>query len=144
MSAGANNPVERLLCQLEDLTDGRSRGFDPLGEGRDTMFVVRRGASVFAYRNACPHYDFARMAWKKNEYLNANHSRIMCSAHGALFRIEDGVCDAGACIGEALAPVPLEIRGGSIWLCGEYAPGLRRAQNPNRATITHEGESQSR
>ena len=81
----------RRLCRLDELADGRSKGFDPLGEGRDTMFVVRHGAEVFGYRNACPHYDFARMAWKKDEFLNADHTLIQCGAHGALFRIEDGV-----------------------------------------------------
>jgi len=118
---------ERLLCLLAELEDGRSKGFDPLEEGRDTMFVVRRGDRVFAYRNACPHHDFARMAWKKDEYLNADRSRIQCSAHGALFRIEDGSCEIGPCVGARLTPVALERRGDEIWLAGVYVPGLRRS-----------------
>ena len=113
------------LCRLDELADGRSKGFDPLGEGRDTMFVVRRENEVFGYRNACPHYDFARMAWRKDEYLNADHTRIQCGAHGALFRIEDGLCVIGPCVGEALTPVPLEVRDREVWLSGPYAPGLR-------------------
>ena len=115
----------RRLCRLHDLEDGRSKGFDPLGEGRDTMFVIRRGQQAFAYRNACPHYDFARMAWRKDEFLNADRSRIMCAAHGALFRIEDGVCEIGPCLGQALTPVPLEVRDDELWIAGAYAPGLR-------------------
>jgi nitrite reductase/ring-hydroxylating ferredoxin subunit len=118
---------EHLLCLLAELEDGGSKGFDPLEEGRDTMFVVRRGDRVVAYRNACPHYDFARMAWKKDEYLNADGSRIQCSAHGALFRIEDGSCEIGPCVGERLTPVALECRGDELWLVGAYAPGLRRS-----------------
>jgi nitrite reductase/ring-hydroxylating ferredoxin subunit len=121
----AQRPMH-FLCLLAELEDGRSKGFDPLREGRDTMFVLRRGKRVLAYRNACPHYDFARMAWKKDEYLNADGSRIQCSAHGALFRIEDGVCEIGPCVGERLTPVALEHRGDEIWLVGAYSPGLRR------------------
>ena len=129
-------PSDRLLCRLDDIADGRSRGFDPLREGRDTMFVVRRGAAAFGYRNACPHYDFARMAWRKDEFLNADATRIQCSAHGALFRIEDGVCVIGPCVGEALTAVLLELRGGEIWLRGPYAPGLRKSISRTEASST--------
>ena len=113
------------LCRLQDIEDGHSKGFDPLREGRDTMFVIRRGDRAFGYRNACPHYDFARMAWRKDEFLNGDRSRIVCAAHGALFRIEDGVCEIGPCLGQALTPVPLETRGDELWIAGPYAPGLR-------------------
>ena len=119
------SPSKRALCRLWEIPDGHSRGFDPLGEGRDTMFVVRRGGRVFGYRNACPHYDFARMAWKKDEFLNADRSRIMCSAHGALFQIEDGKCVEGPCIGETLTPVALIVDGDEIWMRDEFGPGLR-------------------
>lgn len=116
----------RPLCRLEDLADGRSRGFDPLREGRDTMFVVRRGERLFAWRNACPHHDRARMAWKKDEFLNGDHSQIMCGAHGALFEIETGECTLGPCLGQHLTPVALVIRDGEVWIDGPYAPGLRK------------------
>lgn len=114
------------LCQFTDLPEGRSRGFDPLGEGRDTMFVIRQGGCVHAYRNACPHYDRARMAWKKDEFLNGDQSRIMCAAHGALFRIENGDCVEGPCLGQSLTPVEIEIRDGAVWVLGLYEPGFRR------------------
>jgi nitrite reductase/ring-hydroxylating ferredoxin subunit len=123
MTCQSREDGDRLLCRLEDLPDGRSRGFDPLGEGRDTMFIVRKGDDLFAYRNACPHYDRARMAWKKNEFLNGDRSRIMCAAHGAEFTIETGRCTIGPCLGQSLKPVPLALRDGMVWLVGDYAPG---------------------
>jgi len=113
------------LCRLADLPEGRSVGFDPLGEGRDTMFIIRKGAALHAWRNHCPHYDRARMAWKKDEFLNGDRTRIMCAAHGALFGIESGICEIGPCLGERLTPVPLAIRGGAVWIEGPYAPGFR-------------------
>lgn len=121
--------IRRLLGRRDEIKDGRSKGFDPLGEGVDTMFVIRQGDRLFGYRNACPHYDFARMAWKKDEFLNADGSRIQCSAHGALFRITDGLCEIGPCLGQRLTPVTLELRGEEVWLVGDYAPGRR----PGRA-----------
>ena len=105
-----------LLCRIEDIPDGHSRGFDPGKTGRDTMFIVRRGAMLHAYRNACPHYDRARMAWKKNEFLNGDRSHIMCAAHGALFRIEDGACVIGPCLGQRLSPVSITLRDGCVWM----------------------------
>ncbi len=117
--------ITNALCRLDDIEDGRSKGFDPAREGRDTMFIVRRGHHVVGYRNACPHYDFARMAWKKDEFLSADGLRIMCAAHGALFRVNDGVCEVGPCVGETLTPVSLTVRNGAIWIVGPYAPGLR-------------------
>ncbi|HEU0201726.1 MAG TPA: Rieske (2Fe-2S) protein [Burkholderiaceae bacterium] len=90
------------LCHLSDLPDGGSRGFDPLGEGRDTMFIVRRGTELHAYRDACPHWAGTPMAWRKDAYLNADGTRIVCSAHGAQFDIASGVCTLGPCLGQSL------------------------------------------
>ncbi|MCO5163786.1 MAG: Rieske 2Fe-2S domain-containing protein [Mesorhizobium sp.] len=118
--------VTAPLCRLEDLAEGKSRGFDPLGEGRDTMFVIRRGGRLYAWRNHCPHYDRARMAWKKDEFLDPTGSRIMCFAHGALFEIDSGECTLGPCLGQHLTAVPVEIRDGQVWVTGVYEPGLRR------------------
>lgn len=113
------------MCRFADLVDGASRGFDPLGEGRDTMFVVRQGAAVHGWRNNCPHIDGARMGWKRDEFLNGDRSMIACAAHGALFEIDTGVCTIGPCLGQSLTPVPLQIREGNVFLAEPYAPGLR-------------------
>ena len=118
--------IPEPLCRFDDLVDGKSRGFDPLGEGRDTMFVVRRGEKLHAWRNHCPHYDRARMAWKKDEFLDPSGERIMCFAHGALFDIVSGGCVLGPCLGQNLTPVEIELRNGRVWVKGEYAPGFKR------------------
>ena len=99
------------LCRLDELAPGRSRGFDPHGAGRDTLFVVRTAASLQGWRNACPHIDGAPMAWRKDAYLNAAADRIVCFAHGAQFDIDSGVCLSGPCLGQQLAPVPLRVDG---------------------------------
>jgi nitrite reductase/ring-hydroxylating ferredoxin subunit len=98
-------PVQFELGQLADLPDGDSRGFDPLNSGRDTCIVVRQGQNVFSYLNACPHVYGSPLAWRKDQYLNADRSHIVCSGHGALFDIRTGVCTLGPCIGERLQTV---------------------------------------
>jgi nitrite reductase/ring-hydroxylating ferredoxin subunit len=94
-----------LLCRLADLPDGESRGFDPAGAGRDTLFAVRRGMAVYVWRNACPHDGQSPMAWRRHAYLNADRSRIVCHAHGALFAIDTGICELGPCVGQRLSVV---------------------------------------
>ncbi len=96
------------LCRLAALPDGDARGFDPGGEGHDTLFVVRQGADVRAWRDACPHHG-TPLAWRRHAYLNADRSRIVCSAHGAQFDIRSGECTLGPALGQALTAVPLHI-----------------------------------
>ncbi|MBA2960489.1 MULTISPECIES: Rieske (2Fe-2S) protein [Ramlibacter] len=94
------------LCHSGEIAEGSARGFDPKGSGRDTMFVVRRDG-LHAWRNACPHWTGTSMAWRKDAYLNADGSRIVCAAHGAQFDIWSGACILGPCIGESLVRVTL-------------------------------------
>lgn len=96
------------LCEFDELEDDTARGFDPSGEGRDALFVIRRGNSLRAYRNACPHQG-ASLPWRKHAYLNADATRIVCSAHGAQFDIDSGVCVLGAALGHSLHPVELSV-----------------------------------
>ncbi len=97
------------LCHLDDLPDGGSRGFDPESSGRDTIFLVRRGSTVQAWRNACPHHG-TPMAWRRHAYLNAAGDRIVCAAHGAQFELDTGRCTLGPCLGQALTPVALALQ----------------------------------
>lgn len=106
-----------LLCRLHDIADATSRGFDPWGEGRDTVLVVRQGRQLHAWRDACPHIAGAPMAWRKDAYLNGDRSRIVCSAHGAQFDIATGECLLGPCLGQSLTRVPLAVAAdGSVFL----------------------------
>ncbi|MGQ7246336.1 Rieske (2Fe-2S) protein [Halomonas sp. V046] len=105
------------LAALEDIPEGESRGFDPLGIGRDSLFVVRRDATTFlAYRNACPHIQGARMAWKKDHFLSSDGRYITCFAHGALFRVWDGHCVSGPCLGDKLVSLDLKICSHKIYV----------------------------
>ncbi len=96
------------LCSVDELLEGEARGFDPLQRGRDALFVVKRGATLKAYRNRCPHQG-ASLSWRKNAYLNADGSRIVCSAHGALFDIDNGQCLQGPALGQALEPIDIRL-----------------------------------
>ena len=70
--------------------------------------MVRRGERVFGYVNACPHAG-TPLDWQPDRFLDAEGSRLMCHTHGALFRVEDGYCEAGPCAGDRLTPFAVEI-----------------------------------
>ena len=88
------------------------------------MLVVRQGNALYAWRDSCPHIGGVPMAWRRHAYLNANHDRIVCSAHGALFDIATGVCTLGPCLGQALEPMTVVLDAdGSIYLQLRSTPG---------------------
>lgn len=60
-----------------------------------------------AYINSCPHLGMP-METFDHEFLDKQDSSlIVCSTHGARFRIEDGFCLSGPCSGSSLKPIPL-------------------------------------
>lgn len=98
------------LCHLDDIVDGTARGFAATEHARRTIILVRRGAQVFAYVDACPHYAGGTpMAWKKDAYLSGDGQHIACHAHGALFDIATGACVSGPCLGKRLTRVAVQV-----------------------------------
>lgn len=103
---------ERLLCALEDIPDGGSRGFPPAPGGFIGLFAVRRGQSVHVYVNSCPHVGLP-LDMQPHRFLD-DTGMIICAAHGARFRVEDGHCETGPCMGEALEAVPARLAAGQV------------------------------
>lgn len=97
------------LCRADELGEGEARGFDPWNDGIDTVLVVRHEGRLHGWRDACPHYGDTPLAWRKDAYLDAARTRIVCAAHGAQFDIATGVCTLGPCLGQGLQRVTLHI-----------------------------------
>lgn len=108
-------PAGVRLAPIELIADGAARNFVlEMKAGRFHGFAVRRGDAVQGFVDRCPHMGLP-LAQQLDEYLTGDRSLIQCSWHGALFRIEDGACVGGPCIGAALTPWPLEVREGAIF-----------------------------
>ena len=106
------------LCLLDDIEDGESGGFFAERNGRmEGFIVVRKGDGVFVYTNSCPHIG-APLDFAPGRFLDPAKEMILCSTHGALFRIEDGHCVSGPCAGKGLTPVPVDLRDGAVYLAG--------------------------
>jgi nitrite reductase/ring-hydroxylating ferredoxin subunit len=92
--------------------DGREYIF---GEGRDafSLFVVRAGGGVRAYRNVCPHLQMA-LNFAGDGFMASDGTHLYCPMHGAKFRVEDGHCVEGPPEGDALTAIPVAVEGGRI------------------------------
>lgn len=65
------------------------------------------------YFNRYP-YQGIELDWLPGKFPDSQTSHIQCATHGALFRIADGLCIAGPCVGQSLSPMPVNIRSGLV------------------------------
>ncbi len=102
------------LCPLDDIADPGAKGFD-FRVGLDLFmgFVVRQGDRALGYVDSCPHAGWP-LAAAPDRYLTRDGQRLFCGGHGALFRIEDGLCLAGPCANQALKPWPITVIDGVV------------------------------
>ena len=99
------------LCRLAEIEDGQGRGFTVQVEGgRSNIVVVRKGPAVFGYRNMCPHTGRS-LDYFPDQFMDKTGAYILCLNHDARFRVEDGVCFAGPCLGQRLKPVTVRVNG---------------------------------
>ncbi len=101
---------EHALCPLDDIADGGSAGFEIAGK---LVMAIRQGDRVFAYVNSCPHVGTPLDMWP-GRFLTRDGEYILCATHGALFRIEDGHCVAGPCVGRGLTPIDAHVVNGVV------------------------------
>jgi nitrite reductase/ring-hydroxylating ferredoxin subunit len=114
----AESPL--IICRLDDLYDGDSRGFTLRVEDRlQDIFLVRCADRVYGYVNRCPHTG-APLDWVPHRFLSLDGRHIQCAMHAALFRIEDGACLGGPCNGTGLSGLPLVVEDGQVRLAEGY------------------------
>lgn len=107
--------MSHRFCQFSDLVENQARGFrSPVGE----VVLVQRDGQVYGYQNSCPHLGI-NLEFNPDEFMDVENHYLLCSNHGALFRVEDGHCVAGPCQGESLLAVPLQVVNGEILLESE-------------------------
>ena len=110
----AQPPPGTRLCDLAEIADPGAKGFRfRLEELLFAGFVVRRGDDVRGYIDRCPHAG-TPLALMGDRFLTREGGLILCSSHGALFRIDDGLCVAGPCAGRTLWTWAVEVVGGEV------------------------------
>ncbi len=98
--------VERdyFLCRLSDLDELQSIEFE-IDERK--LFAIREDNQLYAYWNSCPHMGIP-LNWMPGKFLDLDGALLQCSAHGALFQIDNGECIGGPCVGDHLSKIVLK------------------------------------
>jgi nitrite reductase/ring-hydroxylating ferredoxin subunit len=110
----ARPPPGVRLCALAELPNPGSKGFR-FRHDRYMFagFVVRQGQEVRGWVDSCPHNGWPLSALD-DRYLTREGDRIICAAHGAVFRPADGLCVAGPCADDHLTAWPVAVVGGEV------------------------------
>lgn len=111
--------MSRPLCRLEEIPEGSAREFR-FGSGPDflSVLVLNRAGVVRAYENACPHMG-TPLNFLPDRFFDREGRHLLCTTHGALFRIEDGYCLRGPCLGKSLRPLAISIEQGAVLLADD-------------------------
>ncbi len=114
--------VTKTLCRINDIPDGGAIEVGVISERdavRDSLLLTRQGGSVRAYRNVCPHAG-RPLDWSPGQFL-LEDGHVICTAHGAMFRLASGECVSGPCRGEGLTSVKIEIDADQVFLADDRA-----------------------
>jgi nitrite reductase/ring-hydroxylating ferredoxin subunit len=107
--------VKPSLIFHTDLPESGLAALDvEIGGETESIIVHRDGNRLAAWRNACPHQG-RRLDYVPGKFL-IDGNNLVCAAHGASFRLADGVCVAGPCRGERLQALCLTPDGVDWWV----------------------------
>lgn len=110
----ARPPAGTVLCRLDEIADPGSRGFHfQAGDKLFLGFVVRRGEDLTGYVDSCPHTG-QPLGGPTGRHVTRENDLILCTGHGALFRIDDGMCTSGPCAGQRLTEWPVAVVEGAV------------------------------
>ena len=81
-----------------------------IGGEMESIIVHCDGQRLAAWLNVCPH-EGRRLDYVPGKFL-IDKERLVCAAHGATFRLQDGQCVSGPCRGSSLRAVAVEVDDG--------------------------------
>ena len=100
--------VSASLIRRQDLPDAGIVAVDAVIAGeRESIVVNCKGPSLRAWLNVCPHQG-RRLDYVPGKFL-VDGETLVCAAHGATFRLADGLCIAGPCRGQSLREVGVRV-----------------------------------
>jgi nitrite reductase/ring-hydroxylating ferredoxin subunit len=79
--------------------------------------VVRTSdGSVRAFKNECRHLAVPLDEREPGQLWDSHRRYLVCNAHGARYRPDDGLCVSGPCRGSHLKTLPVVILDGEVYL----------------------------
>ena len=108
--------MRALLCRLDEVPESSAKiAAARVGDKTIEVIVVRRGATAWAFANRCPHFSVGLDAQPGVLHVYRGEL-LMCAHHGALFRLDDGMCTDGPCLGHPLDSIPVRVEGDHVVL----------------------------
>lgn len=102
-----NTRIEnRPIANLKQVTNARTTNI-PM-QGRHDLVLIKLKNEIKAYENNCPHQNVPLNEAYKID-VNPFDNTMKCSVHDAFFKIENGECIDGPCLGEHLTPVSIRV-----------------------------------
>jgi nitrite reductase/ring-hydroxylating ferredoxin subunit len=111
------NGARLRVAGAAKLAPGQSQTFEfeQAAERVPGFVLCHTRAGLVAYLNRCPHWS-VDLDLGDGRFYAEDIDRIYCKNHGALFRVEDGVCDHGPCLGQALLRCSVQLEGEDAWV----------------------------
>ena len=107
-------PSGRELARVAEVPDAGALVVDIEHEGgRISLILTRRGESVQCFVNRCTHADYP-LQRADGRVLVQEERYLVCGAHGASYRLDDGACAGGPCNGKGLTRVAIRVRDGAV------------------------------
>ncbi len=102
------------VCEAGQIGVHRAHGHAiRIGEQSAELILHLVAGEPRAYLNRCPHVG-TPLNLAPDHFLDESARHFVCSTHGALFRVEDGLCVAGPCLGDSLTRFEARIRGDAV------------------------------
>lgn len=113
----AEIPKSIPLCRIDEIDNPGAKGFE-FGEGveRLELVAVRQNDLIRVFINTCPHQGTPLETFP-DRFLTRDNKFLLCSTHGAEFRLNDGFCLKGPCVGQYLQRVDTRIENGVLTAC---------------------------
>jgi len=115
MAMADKEGVSKSLSPVAAIPEGGFIAVEAVIDGEyESIVLFRKGDSVRAWLNVCPHAG-RRLDYLPGKFL-MDKDLLVCAAHGATFRTDDGECVAGPCRGAHLRAVGIAVVDGEILL----------------------------
>jgi nitrite reductase/ring-hydroxylating ferredoxin subunit len=88
---------------------------DKDGRPREALVLLGSDGEPRAYLNRCRHLPVP-IDGGSRQYLTHDRQYLICGTHGALYRLDDGVCTAGPCLKLALEKLTVLEENGVLFL----------------------------
>ncbi len=82
---------------------------------REALVLLDLDGKVRAYLNRCRHLPIPIDSGSRS-FLTFDKQHLLCGTHGALFRLDDGMCIAGPCLNLPLEALELLDEAGELFV----------------------------